>query len=69
VSLAGGVIGILLGSAVSLSIAEFAGWTVAVTMESILLSCGFSVLIGVVFGIWPARKAAIMNPIDALRYE
>ncbi len=69
ISLAGGGVGILLGSGISLAVSRLAGWTVAITWESILISCGFSVLVGVVFGIWPARKAAIMNPIDALRYE
>ncbi len=69
ISLAGGVVGILLGSGISLAISRLAEWTVVITLESILISCGFSILVGVVFGIWPARKAAVMNPIDALRYE
>jgi len=65
----GGIIGILFGSVVSLSLSKFAGWSTKISLPSVLLSFTFSVLIGLVFGIWPARKASQLNPIDALRYE
>ncbi len=65
----GGIIGILLGSTISLSLSKFAGWSTKISVPAVLLSFTFSVLIGLVFGIWPAKKASQLNPIDALRYE
>jgi ABC-type antimicrobial peptide transport system permease subunit len=69
VSLTGGAGGILLGFAISLGISTFAGWAVSVTAGSIFLAVFFSAGIGVGFGLWPAKKAAALDPIDALRYE
>ncbi len=69
VSLAGGGIGIMTGWFSSLLISHLAGWHSIVTASSILLAVGFSALVGIIFGLWPARKAARLNPIDALRYE
>jgi len=69
VSLAGGSIGVILGVGASLLIARFAGWPVLIKPESVLLGFGFSALVGVFFGYYPARKAAALNPIQALRYE
>jgi len=69
VSLMGGIGGILLGFGISVGISKFAGWAVSVTPSSILLSVLFSGGIGVLFGLWPARKASLLNPIEALRYE
>ncbi|MBP6218813.1 MAG: ABC transporter permease [Oligoflexales bacterium] len=69
ISLLGGVFGIILGLVMALLISKFAGWTVIVTPSSIGLSAAFSAIIGVVFGLWPARTAAKLNPIDALRHE
>ncbi len=69
VSVTGGGIGILLGWLISFLVSALAGWPAAVTAASILLAVGFAGLIGVVFGLWPAQKAARLNPIDALRYE
>ncbi|MCK9203408.1 MAG: ABC transporter permease [Bacteroidales bacterium] len=69
ISLLGGIIGILLGLVVSQVIASVLNWPVAVTMQSILMSFIFSSAIGIFFGWYPARKAARLNPIDALRYE
>jgi macrolide transport system ATP-binding/permease protein len=69
ISFLGGAIGILIGWTVSLAVSKFAGWATSVTFSSILLAVGFSVLVGIIFGLWPAMKAARQNPIEALRYE
>ena len=66
---AGGVIGIIFGAGISFIISKFAGWTTAVTSFSVLLAFGFSVFTGLVFGVWPARKASLLNPIEALRHD
>jgi len=68
-SLLGGIIGILLGFAGSFVISSVAKWPTIVTGFSIFLSFSFSIAIGIFFGFYPARKAALLNPIDALRYE
>jgi putative ABC transport system permease protein len=68
-SLLGGIIGILLGVGGSIAISNFAKWPTIITLFSVLLSFGFSIAIGIFFGFYPARKAALLNPIDALRYE
>ena len=65
----GGSIGILLGSLIAFIISTIAGWNVLITMKSIILAFTFSVLVGVVFGIWPARRASRLQPIESLRYE
>ncbi|MFH1386239.1 MAG: ABC transporter permease [bacterium] len=65
----GGVIGIGVGSLISFSISALAGWSVLITLQSIMLAFTFSVLVGVIFGLWPARRAARLLPIEALRYE
>jgi putative ABC transport system permease protein len=68
-SIAGGVIGIGLGVATSATVARVMAWPVAVTGGAVLLAFGFAVAVGVFFGFYPARRAAALNPIDALRYE
>ena len=68
-SLAGGAIGILVGLGFSYGVSTFLQWSTAVTTESVLLSFGVAAATGVFFGFYPARKAAALNPIDALRYE
>ena len=68
-SFVGGLIGILIGMGASWLVADLMGWPVSVTLDSIILSFLFSTAIGVFFGWYPARKAARLNPIDALRYE
>ncbi len=68
-SLLGGVVGIVLGLTASLLISHFAGWSTLVSPMSILMAFIFSALVGVFFGYYPARKAAYLDPIDALRYE
>ncbi len=68
-SFSGGIIGVLLGVLGSSLISHLAGWPTIVTMMSVLFSLSFSVAIGIFFGLYPARKAAQLDPIDALRYE
>ena len=68
-SLAGGAIGILAGFGFSYGVSRVMQWTTVVTPESVALSFGVAAAIGVFFGFYPARKAASLDPIDALRYE
>jgi putative ABC transport system permease protein len=68
-SIVGGGIGVGLGLGVSRIIAKFAGWPVAVDPTSIAIAFGFSALIGIFFGFYPAKKAAALDPIEALRFE
>jgi putative ABC transport system permease protein len=68
-SLIGGTIGILLGIALSLAIPAMLGWPTLVSMMAIVGSVLFSVAVGIFFGYYPARKAAALDPIEALRYE
>ncbi len=65
----GGSAGILLGAGASYLLTLLAGWTIQVSLGSIILATTFSVTVGIVFGLWPAQKAAQLNPIEALRYE
>ncbi len=65
----GGIAGVLFGSGIALLMAVLAGWTIKVSMFSVLLATIFSVIVGLIFGLWPARQAAKLNPIEALRYE
>ena len=68
-SAAGGLIGIALGVAGSAILASVMRWPLVLTPFWILIAFGISMGIGVVFGFYPARKAARLNPIDALRFE
>ena len=68
-SLVGGLIGVVVGVAATYLVSELAGWGVALDLTTIAIAVGFSVAIGVVFGVWPARQAAKLDPIQALHYE
>jgi len=69
ISFIGGGLGILLGIIISRTVSKIGGWDTIISTQSIMLAFGFSVGIGIFFGFYPARKAANLNPIDALRYE
>jgi putative ABC transport system permease protein len=68
-SLLGGLIGIVVGLVVSAGIGQLAGWGFRFDPTTIVAAVLFSLLVGVVFGVWPARQAARLDPITALRYE
>ena len=69
VGLLGGIAGIILGCCLSIAMSAVANWATMIAMDSIIVSTVFSGCIGVVFGLWPAQKAAALSPINALRYE
>jgi len=69
VALSGGLIGIVFGLLASKLTSQFAHWSTVITPGSVLLSFFFAFAVGLFFGFYPARKAAMLNPIDALRYE
>jgi putative ABC transport system permease protein len=68
-SLAGGVVGLILGQIAAFFLAIIGDWVFSIQLETVLLALGFSLVVGVVFGVWPARTAAKLEPIDALRFE
>src|SRR5580704_6220736 len=68
-SLMGGAAGVLLGIVGSFVIGRSFGWSMEMSLDSIVIAVSFSVGVGVFFGYYPARKASLLNPIDALRYE
>lgn len=69
ISLIGGLIGIIMGWSLAVVLGQTMNWSISVTPWSILLAVGFSCAVGIFFGWYPARKAANLNLIDALRYE
>jgi putative ABC transport system permease protein len=68
-SIIGGLAGIVLGVGGSFLVSKFAGWLVVVTYSAVSLSFAFSASVGILFGFWPARRASLLSPIEALRYE
>ena len=69
IGVSGAVIGIALAYAIAHLVAVYSGWPTLVTPGAVMLSVGVSVTIGLSFGIYPARKAALVSPIEALRHE
>jgi putative ABC transport system permease protein len=68
-AIVGGLIGVGIGIGASYAVGHFLQWPIVVTPMSIALSFGVAAVVGIFFGFYPARKAAMLNPIDALRYE
>jgi putative ABC transport system permease protein len=67
--LVGGLIGIALGIGASQLLSSLANWNTDVSGGAVAMAVVFSLTVGLFFGIWPARRAASLNPIEALRYE
>ena len=67
--IAGGAVGVGVGAAMSTAIRQSLGWNAAMSVTSVVLAFGFAAGVGIIFGVWPARRAAVLDPITALRYE
>ena len=67
--LLGGIMGVALGWAGATALTRLSGWTTVVSPLAVLVSLVFSAAVGLTFGLWPARRAAALNPVEALRYE
>ena len=67
--LLGGVLGVALGAGAARLLSRYFGWETFVSLDSVVLASAFSVGVGLFFGIWPARRASRLDPIEALRYE
>ena len=67
--IAGGVVGVAIGSGASTFFRQSLGWNTSMSVSAIALAFGFAAAVGLVFGVWPARRAAVLDPITALRYE
>ena len=69
ISLFGGAIGVALGYGVSEGLWQYQSWPSAITPDTVAVAFGFAAITGIFFGFYPARKAAGLDPIDALRFE
>jgi putative ABC transport system permease protein len=65
----GGIGGIVIGGGGALAMTKIANWNASISLSAVLVAFAFSAIVGILFGVWPARRAAALNPIDALRYE
>ena len=65
----GGILGIALGAGIAMAMAKFAGFNTFVSVDAVVLSVGVSVGVGLIFGVWPARRAAQLDPVEALRHD
>jgi putative ABC transport system permease protein len=68
-SFSGGILGVILGVVLAKIITLYAGWVTIVSFLSVMMAFGVASAIGLIFGLYPARRAANLNPIEALRYE
>jgi putative ABC transport system permease protein len=68
-SVMGGMVGLAAGYLGAMLLRRVMGWPVATPLSAVLIAVGFSAAVGVFFGLYPARKAAALSPIEALRYE
>jgi putative ABC transport system permease protein len=68
-TVSGGILGIVIGAGVSWGISAYAGWSTYVSVVAVLLACGVSFVVGIGFGLYPAIRAARLEPVDAVRYE
>ncbi len=67
--LAGGALGVLLGLGGAMALQRLAGWNTAISVQAVVVAFAFSAAVGIFFGLWPARRAASLDPIESLRYE
>jgi putative ABC transport system permease protein len=68
-SLLGGIIGVILGEIVAVLLANLGGWEFVLSWATIVAALGFAMLVGILFGVWPARAASRLKPVEALRFE
>jgi len=67
--IAGGLLGIALGAGASRVLSQSFGWQTSIDVGALVIAFSFAAAIGMIFGVWPARRAAVLDPIEALRYE